>query len=208
MLNEVVVVLDFETTGLSPDRGDRITEVAAIRLEGDRIVDRYESLANCGVRIPPDITALTGITQRMVDRAPPVKQVVRDLLRFVGHIPVVAHNASFDQRFFCSECEHAGELNNADSFICSMRLSRRVYPSFQSHALGPLARRLGITYRGSAHRAGADAEVTANVIITIARDLQARHGPLAINTRLLRELMTMPIAAASQRLARITRERA
>jgi DNA polymerase-3 subunit epsilon len=208
MLSDELVVLDFETTGLSPQRGDRITEVAAVRVRVDKIVDRYESLANCGVRISSFITDYTGISQRMVDGAPPVRAVVRELLRFIGKTSVVAHNASFDQRFLYSECQHSRLPTDYEAFICSMRLSRRVYPSFSSHALGSLAERLGISYRGSAHRAGADAEVTANVMIKLGRDLKARHARLSIDAPLLRKLMKMPVAAAVTKLERLSKEHA
>ena len=208
MLRETLVVIDFETTGLSPDSGDRITEVAAVRVDGEKIVDRYESLVNCGVKVPPFITAYTGITQRMVDMAPPVVKVLRELRAFVGRVPVVAHNASFDQRFYCSECEHVGEPNDGESFICSMRVSRRVYPDLKSHALGALARQLDISYRGAAHRAAADAEVTANLMISIARELQARHSRLSIDARVLRQLMRTPIAGAAAKLDGMCGERA
>ncbi|HWJ95805.1 MAG TPA: exonuclease domain-containing protein, partial [Telluria sp.] len=71
-----IVMLDFETTGLSPAMGDRITEVAALRIAQGRVTERYVSLVNCGVRIPAFITALTGISQDMVDSAPPASRVV------------------------------------------------------------------------------------------------------------------------------------
>ena len=69
MYDRPLVMLDFETTGLSPDMGDRITEVAALRIEGGQITDRYVTLINCNARIPAFITGLTGITQAMVDHA-------------------------------------------------------------------------------------------------------------------------------------------
>ena len=70
MLKQAVVMLDFETTGLSPAQGARITEVAALRIVDGRITERFVSLVNCGVRIPAEITALTGISQAMVNQAP------------------------------------------------------------------------------------------------------------------------------------------
>jgi hypothetical protein len=79
-----VSVLDFETTGLSPVQGDRPTEVAIAVVEGDRIVDRYQSLMNPGRRIPPQIMWLTGITDAMVARAPEVAHVMREEAAFVG----------------------------------------------------------------------------------------------------------------------------
>lgn len=70
MFERPIVMLDFETTGLSPEAGDRITEVAALRIAEGRVVERFVSLVNCGVRIPPFIVEYTGITQKMVDGAP------------------------------------------------------------------------------------------------------------------------------------------
>ena len=97
---DLVAVIDFETTGLSPDHGDRATEIAAVLLKDGEVIDRYQSLMNAGVRIPPFITELTGITDAMVRKAPPAAEVMRDVADFVGDTPLVAHNASFDRRFW------------------------------------------------------------------------------------------------------------
>ncbi len=202
MFTDDLIVLDFETTGLSPSSGDRITEVAAMKVKAGRIVDRYRSLANCGVRIPPFITAYTGITQSMVDAAPPVRRVISELLEFVDDTAIVAHNAGFDQRFLDSECELVNRRRVDSPFICSMRVSRRVYPQFPSYALGALAQRLNISYHGAAHRAEADAEVTANVVIKIGQDLRARHRGLSPDSHLLRQIMDMPVAMAGEILKR------
>lgn len=202
MYTDELVVLDLETTGLSPLRGDRITEVGAVRLRAGRIVERYQSLVNCGVHIPAFITAYTGITQAMVDRAPAVRKVIVELLEFIGASAVVAHNASFDQRFLDNECDLASRRRAYLPFICSMRVSRRIYPQFPSHALGELARRLRIAYRGAAHRAGADAEVTANLLTAIGSELRARHKGLSLDSQLLRRLMKMPVARAGELLER------
>ncbi|MCX7220395.1 MAG: exonuclease domain-containing protein, partial [Burkholderiales bacterium] len=70
MFEKPIVMIDFETSGMSPDQGDRVTEVAALRIVGGAVVDRYVSLINCNVRISSFITQLTGITQAMVNRAP------------------------------------------------------------------------------------------------------------------------------------------
>jgi len=92
-------MIDFETSGMSPEQGGRVTEVAALRIVGGEIVDRFVSLINCNVRIPYYITELTGITQSMVDRAPPVFEVMPALLDFIGTDTLAAHNASFDEKF-------------------------------------------------------------------------------------------------------------
>lgn len=196
-----LVVIDFETTGLSPMRGDRITEVAAVRLKADNIVDRYQSLANSGARISPFITTYTGITQAMVDHAPPVRAVVGRLLEFIGDSVVVAHNASFDQRFLDSECSLTRRRRTYGPFICSLRVARRVYPQFPSHALEALAGRLGVSYPSAAHRAAADAEVTAHIMAKITRDLRERYQGLLVDSHLLRQIMRMPVKGANHLLA-------
>jgi DNA polymerase III subunit epsilon len=203
MLNDELVVIDFETTGLSPEQGDRITEVAAVRITGNGVVDRYESLVNCGVKVPTHITALTGINQRMVDSAPPVKDVMRQLLGFLADSPIVAHNASFDQRFFANECGRSGINHQLGDFICSIRAARRVFPHLESYALSSLARELGISFGGAAHRAAADAEVTANVVMRLVHELQTQHAHLSINAPLLRRLLKMPVADSYERLRRL-----
>lgn len=185
MLTKPIVMLDFETTGLSPDMGDRITEVAALRIADGVIVERYASLVNCGVRIPAFITSLTGITQRMVDTAPPAHEVVPRLLEFIGADALAAHNASFDEKFLRAESTRLGIVPAHVGTICSLKLSRRVYPQLASYKLGSLGSQLGIAFRGTAHRAEADAEVAAEVLMHIGRHLASSYGIAAVEPALL-----------------------
>ncbi|MBQ5938493.1 PolC-type DNA polymerase III [Massilia sp. AB1] len=171
-----IVMLDFETTGLSPEMGDRITEVAALRIVGGEITERYVSLVNCGVRIPSFITALTGITQEMVDSAPSARQVVPELLDFIGGDVLSAHNASFDEKFLKAEGARLGRSCSHAALVCSLKLSRRLYPGMASYKLGQLSSQLGIVFRGTAHRAEADAEVAAEVLLHAARHLGRTCG--------------------------------
>lgn len=171
-----IVMLDFETTGLSPDNGDRITEVAALRIVGGEVTERYVSLVNCGVTIPPYITALTGITQRMVDSAPMVDQVVPELIDFIGTDALSAHNASFDEKFLKAEGARLGRRTQHAHLVCSLKLARRLFPGLDSYKLGELSRQLGIAFRGTAHRAEADAQVAAEVLLHAARHLGATCG--------------------------------
>jgi len=171
-----IVMIDFETTGLSPDMGDRITEVAALRIEDGRVTERFVSLINCGVRIPSFITGLTGITQAMVDSAPPVEQVLPQLLDFIGGDALAAHNASFDEKFLRAESARMGMEPGHSATLCSLKLSRRVFPQLSSYKLGDLSSQLGIRFNGSAHRAEADAEVAAQVMLHIGRHLGRTYG--------------------------------
>lgn len=183
-----IVVIDFETSGMTPEQGGRVTEVAALRIVGHEVVDRYVSLINCKVRIPYFITELTGISQAMVDRAPPVAEVMPELLEFIGSDALVAHNASFDEKFLLAESDRLGLWPSYDGVICSVKLSRRVFPGMDSYSLGRLATSLGIRFQGSAHRAEADAEVTAKVMLRIASELGQRYAYPAIDPRLLQDV--------------------
>jgi DNA polymerase-3 subunit epsilon len=180
-----IVMLDFETTGLSPAMGDRITEVAALRIVGGRITERYVSLVNSGARIPSFITALTGISQDMVDSAPPVSRVVPELLDFIGADTLSAHNASFDEKFLKAESERLGQGTRHANLVCSLKLSRRVFPGLSSYKLGQLSGQLGIRFRSAAHRAEADAEVAAEVLIHIGRHLGNSYGLGQVGPELL-----------------------
>ena len=170
-----IAVIDFETTGISPTMGDRATEVAIVITEQGRVVDRYQSLMNAGVRIPSFITQLTGITNAMVETAPPADTVMREAARFVGQVPMVAHNAAFDRRFWTAELERAG-ANAPQPFACTVLLSRRLYPEAPSHKLGSLVDFFRLPRTGQAHRALADAEMAAELVGRIQHDLRARHG--------------------------------
>lgn len=185
MFERPIVMLDFETTGLSPETGDRITEVAALRIAGGRIVERYVSLVNCGVRIPPFITQLTGISQQMVDSAPPADEVVPQLLDFIGADTLAAHNASFDEKFLKAEGALLGRDCRHGGLVCSLKLARRVFPGMDSYKLGQLARVLGIRFGGRAHRAEADAEVAAYLLLHIGRHLGDAYGLPALDPELL-----------------------
>ena len=170
-----IAVIDFETTGTSPGLGDRATEVAIVMTEGGRVVDRFQSLMNAGVRIPAFITQLTGITNAMVQAAPPAGQVMAEAARFVGDAPMVAHNASFDRRYWQAELARCG-LPALHSYACTVLLSRRLYPEAPSHKLGALVDWLGLPRTGRAHRALADAEMAAELLGRIRHDLMLRHG--------------------------------
>ena len=170
----ITAVIDFETTGISPACGDRASEVAIVLLEGGQVVDRFQSLMNAGVRIPSFITQLTGITNAMVASAPEAAQVMGEASRFVGNAPLVAHNAAFDRRFWQAELARAG-LAAPQPFICTLLLSRRLYPQAPNHKLGSLVDYHRLPRTGQAHRALADAEMAAGLLGQIQHDLRTRH---------------------------------
>ena len=173
-----IAVIDFETSGLMPEAGGRATEVAIVLVEQGRVIDRFASLMNAGVWIPPFITELTGISNEMVRAAPAAAQVMAQAAQFVGDRPLVAHNASFDRKFWQSELARVG-LEAAQPFACTVLLSRRLYPEAPNHKLGTLADFHALPRSGRAHRALSDAEVTAELLLRIQCDLRQRHGVAA-----------------------------
>lgn len=172
-----IAIIDFETTGMSPAHGARAAEVGIVMIEGGRIVDRYQSLMNAGQRMPWNITQLTGITNAMLEGAPPAEAVMREAAHFVGSAPLVAHNASFDSKFWLDELQRAG-CDALHPFACTVLLSRRLYPEAPSHSLGRIVRFLQLPPADKAHRALADAEMTAHLLLRMQADLQQRwHIP-------------------------------
>ena len=192
-----IAIIDFETTGSTPAQGARATEVAVVLVEGGRVVDQFQSLMNAGVRIPPFITQLTGITNAMVADAPPAAEVMAQARRFVGDTPLVAHNAPFDRGFWHTELALAG-CDAPQPFACTVRLARRLYPEAPNHQLGTLARFHQLPSAGRAHRALADAQVTAALLLRMQQDLRARWGVAAPDFGFLLALQACPKA----RLAR------
>ena len=170
-----IAVIDFETTGMSPGQGARATEVGIVLVENGQVVDRFQSLMNTGVYIPGFITQLTGITNAMVDAAPAAAQVMADAARFVNGAPMVAHNASFDSKFWQAELALAG-VAAPHVFACTVLLSRRLYPQAPSHKLGTLVDYHHLPRTGRAHRALADAEMAAALLGQIQHDLRKRWG--------------------------------
>ncbi|MEO6321982.1 MAG: 3'-5' exonuclease [Polaromonas sp.] len=197
----IAAVIDFETTGISPACGDRATEVAIVLLEGGRVVDRFQSLMNAGVRIPSFITQLTGITNAMVAGAPDAAQVMLDASRFVGAVPLVAHNAAFDRKFWQAELARAG-LDAPQPFICTLLLSRRLYPQAPNHKLGSLVDYHRLPRTGQAHRALADAEMAAGLLGQIQHDLRTRHGVAQPDNALLMALQRCAKAAVETFMAK------
>jgi len=182
-----IAVIDFETTGISPGQGDRATEVAIVLTENGHVVDRFQSLMNAGVYIPGFITQLTGITNAMVQAAPPAAKVMADAARFVGEMPMVAHNASFDRRYWQAELALCGQPA-PQPFACTVLLSRRLYPEAPSHKLGNLVDFFHLPRTGRAHRALADAEMAAELLHRIQHDLRSRHGVANPDHTFLRSL--------------------
>lgn len=204
-MSSAIAVIDFETTGMSPGQGARATEVAIVMLEQGRVVDRFQSLMQTGAWVSPFITELTGMTNEMLRTAPAAAEVMREAARFVGDTPMVAHNASFDSKFWQAELALAGEAAT-QAFACTVLLSRRIYPQAPSHSLGNLARYLQLPSTGRAHRAMVDAEMTAALLARMQQDLCARHALPWPDHELLMQLQRCSKAKAGSWLTQRSRE--
>ncbi len=182
-----VVVFDFETTGMSPQQGDRVIEVAAVRLVDGSIVDQFQSLINPEMFLDPFITDLTGISAQMLADAPVARQIIPNFQRFIGSSPLVAHNASFDMRFLEAEFERYRQPVPSQ-FGCSMLAARRVFPAAPNHKLSTLVSYLELPTARHFHRALADAGMTAALWTRLEQELRTCYGFTEVPFHLLQRL--------------------
>lgn len=141
LIEDEVVVLDTETTGLNPSSCS-LLEIAAIRMRGGETVGTFQTFVDPGRAIPAEITELTGITQADIAGAPTPREAVEALAEFAGDCNLVAHNASFDQQFIMRQA-NPGELPG--QWIDTLSLSQIVLPRLKSHRLLDLAAAFGLS---------------------------------------------------------------
>lgn len=156
------VVVDVETTGARPP-GDRIIEIAAVRVRGSRIEEEWSTLVDPGRSIPWFIQRLTGIDGRMTSAAPAFDRIVETFLEVLGGGAFVAHNATFDWRFVNAELLRARGARLTNAKLCTVRLARRLLPHVRRRNLDALAHLFGIAVEGR-HRALGDARATARIL--------------------------------------------
>jgi DNA polymerase-3 subunit epsilon len=155
MLAAEVAFVDLETTGTTPTL-DRVTEIGIVRTSGGEVLDEWSTLVNPGCPIPEDIQALTGISNAMVRDAPRFDEVAREVRERLAGRLFVAHNARFDYGFLKNEFRRLGTPFTAE-VLCTVRLSRRLYPEAASHGLDAIVARHGLAepFIGGASAAGA-----------------------------------------------------
>ena len=192
MRADSVVVLDFETTGLSPNRGDRAIEIGAVKLQNGEVVDRFQELMNPGVRVSGFISQFTGITNAMLAEARPCAEVMTEFHAFLGDANLVAHNMSFDRRFLEAELSRLG-LQSSENYACSLLLSRRVFLDAPSYKLSSLVQSQSIPHSGVFHRALADAEMTYLLWLKSLESLQGLYN------------LSLPDFAMIQKLSKISK---
>jgi DNA polymerase-3 subunit epsilon len=194
-----VIVLDFETTGLSPNQGDRAIEIGAVKLENGKIVDRFQRLMNPGFRVSGFIENYTGITNTMLTTADDCATVMNEFADFIQGSNLVAHNASFDKRFLDAELELIDRDYDGE-FACSLLISRRLTQEAPSHKLGDLVRYHDIENDGVFHRALADAEVTASLWLVHLACLKQQFSVTNPDFALMSKISKTPKAKVSMLL--------
>ena len=156
-LEDEVVVLDTETTGLSVQE-NKLIEISAARLCEGEVVERFDTFVHPGVPIPSEITELTGITNADVMKAPTAEEAVGELEEFVGGRPVIAHNATFDRSFIEAV---KGGVRVSEIWVDSLALSRIALPRLKSHKLASMADLFGCA--SVSHRSNDDVEALCGV---------------------------------------------
>ncbi len=169
MQNRNVTVFDLEATGLYTSRGDRITEIGAVKLSGNKLCGIFQTLVNPGRKIPDKIVEITGITNEMVAGKPVISQVLPLFADFIGDDMLVAHNAKFDMSFLHYELKECGIDKNFDTF-CTLLASRKEVKSSANFRLSTLKNHFNLKPMGNMHRALSDAYVTAQLYLKLTKN--------------------------------------
>ena len=168
--------LDVETTGLRPDLGDRVVEIAVVRAQGPTEVTRFVSLVNPQRRLNPEAMRVNGITPDMVADAPVFSDLVDQLLPLIDDVVLVCHNAPFDMGFMETELRRSGAPMWDGVVLDTLAFARRQY-WFRRNSLSAIAYQLNIRIPG-AHRALADALTTQAIFRCFASRLRQQQRPL------------------------------
>ena len=168
MLAEAFVCIDTETSGLKPDR-DRLIEVGLVRVEGGVVVGEFRSLINPQLPLPRIITEITGITDEDVREAPTFDEIAPELAPLLEGALFVAHNAEFDYGFLKHEFARVG-VELSLSRLCTVRLSRMLYPEHRRHDLSSIILRYGFSIEHR-HRAFDDALIVWKLLERMKADL-------------------------------------
>ncbi len=171
-LNTEFVVFDIETTGLSPVT-ETITEIGAVKIRDGQIVDSFNKFVNPGKSIPQKIVELTGITDAMVENAPPISVVLPEFYEFVGDATLVAHNAGFDTSFIKNSAKENG-MKFDFCYVDTLELSRSLVSGVKNYKLDTLTKHFNVKLENH-HRACDDALATAQIFLKLLEILKDRE---------------------------------
>ncbi|MBI3602357.1 MAG: 3'-5' exonuclease [Candidatus Omnitrophica bacterium] len=163
--NTEFVIFDVETTGLSAQDGDRIIEIAAMKIKNGRVVDKFYSLVNPQRALPAQATRVNNITEEMIAPAPTAQEILPQMVSFISGACVAGHNVRFDLGFLCYELALMGRrLNDGTPAVDTLKMAKDLLPYLSNYKLSYLARSLGVAV-SKTHRAMADVELTVQVLM-------------------------------------------
>ncbi len=171
-------IVDIETTG-GYAAAHGITEISIHVFDGEKVVERFESLVNPHQPVPAYIQAMTGITNEMVTDAPSFEDMAEQVYSLLHDKVFVAHNVNFDYSFINAHLKSYGFDLNCKK-LCTVRLSRKIFPGFPSYSLGNLCHSLGITVNHR-HRAGGDTEATVKLFQLLLENDKEQHIEKSLN---------------------------
>ena len=171
--DDEIVCFDIETTGLKVQR-EAITEIGAVVLKNGQITDKFQTFVNPGRRLTPEIIGLTGITDAMLEDAPPPKEALAAFLRFVDGRPLAAHNAEFDIGFIRAGCRRAG-LDFDPTYVDTLILAQNLLPELHKYKLDIVAEHLDLPAFNH-HRASDDAGMVAYMLIPFFEKMRREMG--------------------------------
>ena len=151
------------------------------------VVDEFQALMNPGFKVSGFIEGFTGISNQMLAQAPPCTEVMGQFANFLGDANLLAHDASFDQRFLDSELKFI-KRDYKGQFCCSMLASRRVFQEAPNHKLGTLVNYIDLPVEGQFHRALDDAQMTSGVWLAILAKIRAEYGCSDISFSTMKKL--------------------
>lgn len=176
LIDMTYVVFDLETTGLYPNSGDSIIEIGAVKIKNGKIIDRYDELINPGIPLSEEIIKITCITDSMLKDKRNEEECVKDFMKWVGDLPMVAHNAKFDISFLDNAYSkyNLGDLNNI--VIDTLGISRYLDSNERYHNLATLVKRYNIPWdEDKHHRGDYDSEGTALIFDKMLKKLELNN---------------------------------
>ncbi len=165
-----VTVLDFETTGLYPEHGDRVVEIGAIKMQGNKVIGVFDTLVNPGRTQSTRAESITGITNAMIASAPDSCTAFSQFADFLEDDMLVIHNVSFDSRFLERELGLCN-ISRSYSYYCTLKTARKRIEKSPNYRLSTLKNFLKLHTMGSMHRALSDTFVTAQLYLWMEKQL-------------------------------------
>lgn len=190
------VAFDLETTGLNCER-DEIIEIGALKVKGGKVTERFSRLIKPRLLVPPEITAITGITNDMLENAEPVEKVIPEFVLFCRDEILLGHNVMFDYKFTKVYAKRYG-LPFEKKGLDTLKIARKVLPQLESRSLGALCEHYEIVNQ-AAHRAYHDALATAKIYHMLAHFYEEKYPALFEPETLVYHQKKMSPATAKQK---------